>query len=250
MSRHLECLPLGQVAVYRSTMRTRSTPVVLDRVEHDNTPVKLTHGEKVILDEALRRGEDLREVIESKTLEYGRWLLEKVFANDTTEALDDKSHNPIWQELLRRSGGPTLAINRRFLYVALRIAAADRRISAQAWRGLDAGRKELLLPLHDDKRLLAGARHVSDLNLSHRKTREYVSGILATGGSPRRARVTPRGFVKRVKQMRGSLGGKDAVHQLRAVRHEMNPDDRETATTELRALQEVVTKLLAVLRRG
>lgn len=201
-----------------------------------------------MLDEALRRGEDLRDQVESKTLEYGRWLLEKVFVNDTTAALDDKSNNPIWQELLRRAGGPTLALNRRLLYVALRVAAADRRISAQAWRGLDVGRKEILLPLHDDKRLAAGARHVSDLNLSQSKTREYVTGLLAQSGVARQSRVTPRALVARVKKLRAALGGKNAVLKLRALRHDMTIEDRTSVTEELRAVQEVVAAMLATLR--
>ncbi len=227
---------------------TRTPSAALARVEHHAPAVKLGQSKKVILDEALRRGEDLREALESKTLEYGRWLLEKVFGNDTTDALDDKSHNPIWQELLRRAGGPTLALSRRFLYIALRIAATDRRINAQAWRGLDAGRKEILLPLHDEKLLVAGARHVSDLNLSQSKTREYVSGVLAKTTKPQRARITKKVFVNRINGARTAFGGQDAAAYLRAIA-QMDAKERATAVTELRALQEVVSKLLAAARR-
>ena len=98
---------------------TKPKPGALARAEHAIAPAKFKLEQKLILDEALRRGEDLREGLESQTLEFGRWVLEKVFANDTTDALNDKSRNPIWQELLRRAGGPTLALSRRFLYVSL-----------------------------------------------------------------------------------------------------------------------------------
>jgi hypothetical protein len=220
-------------------MRKRATPTALARAEHHAPSAKLTTVQRGVLDEALRRGEDLRDEVESKTLEYGRWLLEKVFANDTTAALDDKSHNPVWLELVRRAGGPTLS---------LRVAAADRRISAQAWRGLDVGRKEILLPLHDDKRLLAGARHVADLNLSQSKTREYVTGLLAESGVSRQSRLTPRKLVGRVKKLRASLGGKDALLKLRAMRHDMTDEEHGSVTDELRAVQDVVHKMLAALR--
>jgi hypothetical protein len=47
------------------------------------------------------------------------------------------------------------------LYVALQLAAYDKRITDQTWRGLDTGRKELLLPLAEDRRLRDAAQHVS-----------------------------------------------------------------------------------------
>ena len=78
---------------------------------------------------------------------YGRWILEAVFRDDASAALDEKTKNPVWVGLVRRAGGPTLRVSRRVLYVAVAIAANDRRITDQAWRGLDGGRKELLLPL-------------------------------------------------------------------------------------------------------
>ena len=49
----------------------------------------------------------------------------------------------MWQELVRRAGGPTLRISKHMLYVAVRLAAYDKRITDQTWRGLDPGRKEL-----------------------------------------------------------------------------------------------------------
>jgi hypothetical protein len=52
------------------------------------------------------------------------------------------------------------------LTVMLRIAAYDKRITDQTWRGLDAGRKEILLPLGDDRKLREAASHVSKFNLA------------------------------------------------------------------------------------
>jgi hypothetical protein len=96
--------------IAHGTKKTVGRPAALVRAEHGGATVHLTGAEKKVLDEALRRGEDLREELETKTLEYGR---------------------------CRRAGGPTLGVTRHLLYVALRIAANDRRITAAAWRGLD-----------------------------------------------------------------------------------------------------------------
>ena len=90
-------------------------------------------------------GADLADELQSKVAAFGRWLLDAVFANDAAEALDLKTKNPVWLELVRRAGGPTLRVSSKMLYVALRLAAYDKRITDQTWRGLDAGRKELLM---------------------------------------------------------------------------------------------------------
>lgn len=63
----------------------------------------LDDKQRRLLDEALRRGQDLSEEIETKVAAYGRWLLETVFANDSSEALDDRTKNPVWQELVRHA---------------------------------------------------------------------------------------------------------------------------------------------------
>src|SRR5438045_1818646 len=99
--------------------KARPRPSAIVRAEHGVAPVHLTSPEKKVFSEALRRGADLADEVEAKVVAFGRWLLEAVFANDASAALDDKTQNPVWLELVRRSGGPTLRVNRRLLYVAL-----------------------------------------------------------------------------------------------------------------------------------
>lgn len=229
-----------------TTKKGVGRPSALVRAEHGGATVHLTGAEKKVLDEALRRGKDLREELETHTLEYGRWLLAEIFDNETTAALDDKSENAVWLELVRRAGGPTLGVTRHLLYVALRIAANDRRITALAWRNLDAGRKELLLPLRDERTLLTAARHVSDMNLSQPKTREYVTGVLASKGTPRRVRITPRAFASRVKRLRSGLGGAATARRLRAL--DMEPADRAAVVGELEELRATVGEMLKALK--
>lgn len=222
-------------------------PSALVRAEHGGAPAHLTGAEQKVLAEALRRGEDLREELQTKTLEYGRWLLEEVFDGDTTAALDDRSQNPVWRELVRRAGGPTLGVTRHLLYVALRIAANDHRINAAAWRNLDAGRKELLLPLRDERLLLAAARHVSDMNLSQSKTQDYVTGLLAEQGKPRRVRLTPRTFASRVKRLRVGLGGAATARRLQGL--PMETAERRAVVAELEGLRDAIHKILQAVRR-
>ncbi len=61
------------------------------------------------------------------------------------------------------------------LSVALHVAAYDKRINDESWRGLDVGRKEILLPLGEDRLLRAAARRVSSLKLSQRATRDLFT---------------------------------------------------------------------------
>ena len=67
--------------------------------------------------------------------------------------------------------------------------AASERIGNQAWRGLDAGRKELLLPLKSSDALREGAQHISKFNLTRAKARESVTGALESQGKSRLRRA-------------------------------------------------------------
>ena len=183
---------LGGMAKHTKTSRSR--PSALVRAEHGGAPVHLNVAEQKVFGEALRMGADLADELEAKVSAFGRWLLQAVFANDAAAALDDKTKNPVWQELVRgRRADPRLS--KHMLYVAVRLAAYDKRITDQTWRGLDPGRKELLLPLREDKRLREAAQHVSKFNLTQTKTTAYVSGLLAEEGEPAARAVDGPGVV-------------------------------------------------------
>lgn len=224
----------------------RPRAAALARAQHGGAPVRLSGAEKKVLEEALRLGADLAGEVASRTTAYGRWLLEEVFDNDSTAALDGKTKNPVWVELVRRAGGPTLPVSRRMLYVALQIAAYDRRITSQTWRGLDAGRKEILLPL-DDARLLPAAEHVSKFDLSQAKTREYVGELLARDSSGR-ARITGPVLAGRIKKLRESLGSAAALRRVRALHGELDHDERRAIVGEIDQLREVLSSVARELR--
>ncbi|HSO37644.1 MAG TPA: hypothetical protein VLT33_34195 [Labilithrix sp.] len=226
--------------------RPRPRAIVL--AEHGEAPVRLTSSEKALLDEALRRGEDLREQVETNVTSYGRWLLGSIFGGNASAALDDKSSNVVWRELVRRAGGPTLRIGRRMLYVALQLAARDKRIADTTWRGLDAGRKELLLPLGDDARLREAAQHVAKFNLTQTTTRQYVSGLLAATGRAPAVRLTMPRLVGHVQKLRAAVGTAAALRKVEQLREAAEPREREKAADEVEQLRVVLGKIARSLR--
>lgn len=222
-------------------------PSALARAEHGGAPVHLTKDERRVLDEALRRGQDTADELEAQVMAYGRWLLESIFDSDATKALDDRTQNPVWLELVRRAGGPTLRVSRRMLYVALQLAARDKRIADQAWQNLDAPRKELLLPLKDDRAIREAAQHVAKFNLTQPKTREYVTELLVDGGSKRQLRITATGMVSRVRTLRASLGSAAVLRRVRAF--DLAPHERAAVADELDKLKDVLLELSRAVRK-
>ena len=223
------------------------TPTALTRAEHGGAAVHLSTAERAVLAEALRRGEDLREELEAKVLGYGRWLLSSVFDDDASAALDGKSQNPVWTELVRRGGGPTLRISRTLLYVAVKIAAFDKRITDQAWRGLDSGRKERLLPLGDAAAVRKAAQHVSRFDLSQAKTREYVTELMAERGKARQVRATPATLGTRARRVTDILGKPAQVRRMAQLLEKLPPKEREAVVGEVKRLREVLGEAIRVM---
>ncbi len=228
--------------------KTKKRSSALVRAEHGGAPVHLTTPQRRVFEEALRLGADLADEVESKVSAYGRWLLESVFVNDAAAALDAKSQNPVWLELVRRAGGPTLLISRRMLYIALQLAARDKRITDQSWRALDTGRKELLLPLDDDRRLREAAQHVSKFNLTQTKTREYVAAVIAEDGGSREVRLTAPVLKNRMKKLSKGLGGAGMLRKVRTMSATLEPAARQEITREVENLRAILQSIVRELR--
>ena len=208
----------------------------------------LTKAEHALLAEALQRAEGARNIVESALLDFGRWLLVDVFKDDAGAALEGRRDNPVWCELLARAGGPTLRLSERFLYVALRIAAHDKRIQDDSWRLLEPGRKELLLPLKEPPLLRKAAQHVVAMKLSQRATREYVRATIADQGGERKSRVTAGQFQSHVRRFRAHV--EDATYKRRVARtlKDLGDEDRRALKEELSALRGWVAEMLAAVR--
>ncbi len=209
----------------------------------------LDAGQRKLVAEALRRAEETRDVMEDALVSFGRWLLVQVFDDDAAAALNDRRENPVWRELLARAGGPTLRLSERMLYVALHIAARDKRINDEAWRSLEPGRKELLLPLGDEASMRRAAQHVTAMKLTQRATRAYVATLRAEQGDERKVRLSPARLAAQVRGFRERVS--DASWQRRAlsVASNADPDDRKAVRQELEALRAWSAAMLAKLPR-
>jgi hypothetical protein len=208
-------------------------------------PDALDAAQRRVLAEALRRGEEARDVMEDALVSYGRWLLVHVFDDDAAVALEGRRDSPLWRELLARAGGPTLRLSERMLYVALHIAAHDKRITDEAWRNLEPGRKELLLPLDDEAAMREAAQHVTAMKLTQRATRAYVAGLMEALGRGREVRLTPARVTATVRGFRERVA--KAAWQRRAVAVMKDGDEGERAAVrgELEALRRWADGLLA-----
>ena len=230
----------------KSKRPARSRAIVV--AEHGEKPIPLDGPERALLNEALRRGEDMRVAVEASVTTYGRWLLGELFHDDTKAALDNKTGNNVWLELVRRAGGPTMQVDRGMLSATLRVAALDKRLNDETWRGLGFGRKRLLLPLAAEPLLREGAQHVAKFKLAHAAIRHYVAGVLQEGGRAPVARVTMPILVSRVQKLRRSLGSAAVLRRVTELRDTVPAAERARAADELEELRGVLAKMVKALR--
>jgi len=235
--------------VRSASVEAAKHPSALDRRDHGGAPLKLTKEEDLVLMEAVRRGESAQRKNQDTMMEYGQWLLDTVFKGKTKEALDPKSKNTVWMELVRRSGGPTLHVSTRFLYVALRIAAYDKRITDESWRLLDSGRKELLLPLVDVDALRDAARHVTKFDLTHKMVQAYVTSQLTDGGDRRQVRWTGSQMTKQLEKVHSMFEERASIARLREFRRTLTDDEKSALVDQTKALQATLANVLRELRR-
>lgn len=222
--------------------RPRSKALV--RAEHHRRPVRLDWKQRGVLDEAVRRGEAARKCAEGALEDYGSWLLSAVFEGDTADALDDATVRPVWLELIRRAGGPTLGLGRGTLQNALRVAAVDKRLNDGRWRELEFWKKVLLLPLREPALLREAAAHVLAHSLSHTQIGDYVGATLAGMGKPKQTRVTHTSISRGARALTDKLGSVQVLKRAAAMRAELTPAQRADLVKDLGALRDVLTALL------
>ena len=206
----------------------------------------LAAAHEPVLREALLRAEETRNVVEDALVSFGRWMLVYVFESDSTRALATRKDSPLWNELQRRAGGPTLRLSRRFLSVALHIAAHDQRIQDDAWRLLEPGRKELLLPLRQEGALREAAQHVVKLKLSQRATKTYVKTLQAEAAPKRRLTAE----LARADITRFSAKVADARYEKRvhALVKQLSHEDRAAMRQEVAEVRAWADRLSKAIR--
>jgi hypothetical protein len=212
------------------------------------TSTGLSKSEKLLVGEALRRGEQARDVMENALVDFGRWVLVNVFADDAAAALGERRDNRVWQDLMSRAGGPTLRVSERLMTVALVIAAHDKRIQDESWRLLEVGRKELLLPLGEESSLREGAQQVLTMKMSQRATREYVREALAAKGKQRQARLTMNRVRSHVQQFSKKVGTAAYERRMEKVLKETTPEERAALKAEVEAIGAWVKRVMGRLK--
>ena len=188
--------------------------------------------------------------MEDALVNFGRWVLVSIFNDDASAALDGKRSNPVWHELVRRAGGPTLHLSRKLLYVAIQIAAHDKRINDEAWRKLEPGRKELLLPIGDERVMREAAQRVLAAKMTHRATRAYVQTLreeFATSEAP--SRITPKSLLSRLRGLRETVATEAATKKITASLATAKAVDRQQVLRELKALEKWAVKVRNEIER-
>ena len=162
-------------------------------------------------------------------------------------ALEGRRDNPVWRELLGRAGGPTLKLPLQALHTCVRIAALDKRIQDEAWRNLEPGRKELLLPLRSEAALREGAQHVTAMKLTYRDTKAYVRAHLPAKTKAKKKTGTTA-IVRTVSGVKSKLADAPFRRSLLAAFAKADTTERAAVKEEMVALRDLVVEILADLR--
>lgn len=214
-----------------------------------NRSAPLSKEDKLRLAEAVRLGEDARKRAESALAEYGQWLLVHIFGDDTTEALQHKRANPVWQELLALAGGPKLRLSRTSLHLAVGVAAYDKRLNDEAFRALDVTRKRILLPLDADHRIREAAQHISAMKMSATIAQEYVRAIMESDGERPIIRMTPAAAGQRVERAARLFSDKTTLGKWKSQLGDLTGERRTEALTNLEGIAKAVNELMETLRK-
>jgi hypothetical protein len=208
----------------------------------------LDAAEKTVLAEALREADAARDVMEAALVGFGRWILINVFHDDATAALEGKRENRVWQSLRARAGGPSLRVSEKLLYVAVDIAAHDKRINDETWRLLEPGRKELLLPLGDERQMRQAAKQVVAMKMSQSATKAYVTEMRAATGKKATSRATGPVLHRRMTRVRSVLDAADLLRNVRRVAPTLAAAERAALRGEVEAIRDRAKEILEVLR--
>ena len=183
--------------------------------------------------------------VESSLVDLGRWIPTNVFEGDAAAALEQRRTNPVWHELTRRAGGPTLRLSERLLHVSLSIAAHDKRITHEAWRKLEPGRKELLLPLGDERSMRDAAQRVVDMKLTQRETRNLVRDLRQKRGDQPAVRVTAQALIAGVRRLGERLSDLESANAIAPLVERLDHEQRAELSRSVDALE---TRLRAVVQ--
>lgn len=214
-------------------------------------PIALNTSEQTVFEAAVRQMSTTEDEIADAIRELGVWFLLEVFGDDTRAALGlERRMNPVWLEILRRSGTETIRFGAQTLRNILRCAAWDHRIPDDEFRNLDFGRKVLLLPLNDATLLRKAAQHVSRANLTQDATGDYVTTVLAAqpGAGPD-VRVSVPRVKASLRRFRARYGAAAFRKRLSRAVSKLDDDGRAELLDELQSARDDLDALLGALRK-
>ena len=128
------------------------------------------------------------------------------------------------------------------------IAAHDKRINDDTWRLLEPGRKELLLPLGDEKLMRKAATHVMKLKLSLRLTRQYVKTLRENTPQEKQTRLAPAQLRGQVTRFLGRVEDEGFEKRLHATVKGMTDEERKELAAQAAALRAFAERLSRVAR--
>jgi hypothetical protein len=147
------------------------------------------------------------------------------------------------------AGGPKLRLSRATLHRAVQIAAYDKRLNDEAFRGLDVTRKRILIPLGDDKRIRDAAQHVSATRMTATTTQQYVKGLLDGTKEKPVLRMTAKTASVRVHRAAEPFRDRSVLGKWKAQLGELSGASRAEALLELRGIAKAVAELIAALQK-
>ena len=100
----------------------------------------------------------------------------------------------------------------------------------------------------DAKAIREAAHHVSELDLSQTKTKEYVTTLLAADGRSRQVRVTPKRMTGHVGKLRALLGKPAVLRRVREMRTSMSDAERSALVGEVEKLRSALDEVIRAVK--
>ena len=214
---------------------------------HADGSYVLDDAQQETLAELIEEANGLSDLITAQLVRFGRTAFRKVFRSDTALLVSEtKSPNPVWRELCRRAGGPTLRMVEATLSTAVRIAAWVKSVNDRAFTDLDPDWKVLLFPLNDADRMREAAQHVSKYKLSFRKTREYLQSLREKGGAKVAVRLTAPRVDQRLDGL-AELGAGEGRKAVVRLAKNLRPEQKTALARKAKAALKGLEHLLAEL---
>lgn len=234
----------------RSPRPSKQAPAPDRRITATTPSHALSASDDDALKEILDEGQALVDTMEAALRRFAQLVVRRAFAEDHASARDPDAHpTPLYSEIIRRAGGPTLKLNAKVISLWVRIAAWERTITSEEFRRLDFTRKQYLLPLADPKKMADAAEHIVALKLTEADTRAYVATIREGTAAAPVPRLTPRRAGSAIDAFVERLTRHGALSRLEASLSDLDERERKALAKKVEEASEVLGRLKAALKK-